>query len=42
VFEKRVLRNIFWPKGPDVTEHCRKLHIEELQDLYSPTIMQSN
>jgi hypothetical protein len=35
VFEKRVLRKIFWPKGADVTGHCRKLHIEELQDLYS-------
>jgi len=27
VFEKRVLRKIFWPKGADVIGHCRKLHM---------------
>ena len=39
VFEKRVLRRIFWPKRDEVTEEWRKLHIEELNDLYfSPNI----
>jgi hypothetical protein len=35
VFENRVLRRIFGPKGGEVTEEWRKLHIEELNDLYS-------
>jgi len=35
VFEKRVLRRIFEPKGDDVTGECRKLHNEELNDLHS-------
>ena len=30
----RVLR-IFWPKRDEVTEEWRKLHNEELKDLYS-------
>jgi hypothetical protein len=34
VFENRVLRKIFGPKGDEVTE-WRKLHNEELCDLYS-------
>jgi hypothetical protein len=34
VFENRVLR-IFGPKRDKVTGECRKLHIEELLDLYS-------
>ena len=34
VFEKRVLRRILGPKRDDVTEECRKLHNEELNDLY--------
>ena len=35
VFEKRVLRRIFGPKRDEVTEEWRKLHNEELHDLYS-------
>ena len=35
MFEKRVLRRIFGPKRDGVTEKWRKLHNEELNDLYS-------
>ena len=35
VFENRVLRRIFGPKRDEVTEEWRKLHNEELNDLYS-------
>jgi hypothetical protein len=35
VFENRVLRRIFGPKGDEVTGVWRKLHNEELHDLYS-------
>jgi hypothetical protein len=35
VFENRVLRRIFGPKRDEVTGGCRKLHNEELRDLYS-------
>ena len=35
VFEKRVLRRIFGPKRDEVTGEWRKLHNEELNDLYS-------
>jgi len=35
VFENRVLRKIFGPKRDEVTEEWRKLHNEELNDLYS-------
>jgi hypothetical protein len=34
VFENRVLRRIFGPKGDDVTEGWIELHNEELCDLY--------
>ena len=34
VFEKRVLRRIFGPKRDDVTGEWRRLHNEELYDLY--------
>jgi len=30
-----VLRRIFGPKGDEVTAECRKLYIEELNDLHS-------
>ena len=41
VFENRVLRGIFGPKGDGVTGEWGKLHIEELNDLYcSPNIVQ--
>jgi len=35
VFENRVLRRIFEPKRDEVTREWRKLHNEELNDLYS-------
>jgi len=35
VFENRVLRRLFWPKRDEVTGEWRKLHNEELNDLYS-------
>jgi hypothetical protein len=35
VFENRVPRIIFGPKGDEVTGEWRKLHNEELNDLYS-------
>jgi len=35
VFENRVLRKVFGPKRDDVTREWRKLHNEELNDLYS-------
>ena len=35
VFENRVLRRIFGPKRDEVTGEWRKLHSEELSDLYS-------
>jgi len=39
VFENSVLRRIFGPKRDEVTRYWRKLHNEELHDLYySPSI----
>jgi hypothetical protein len=35
VFENRVLRSIFGPKRDEVTGDWRKLHNEELHNLYS-------
>ena len=41
VFENRVLRRISGSKRDEVTEEGRKLHNEELNDLYcSPNIFQ--
>jgi len=34
VFENRMLRRIFWPKRDEVTAEWRRLHSEELNDLY--------
>jgi hypothetical protein len=40
VFENGVLRGIFGPKRDEVIVEWRKLHNEELNDLYcSPTIL---
>jgi hypothetical protein len=40
VFENRVLRRVFEPRRDEVTGEWRKLHNEELNDLYSlPNIM---
>jgi hypothetical protein len=36
VFENKVLRRIFGPKRHEVMGDWRKLHIEELHNLYSP------
>jgi hypothetical protein len=35
VFENRVLRRVFGPKSDEVTGEWKKLHKEELNDLYS-------
>ena len=35
VFENRLLRRIFEPKREEITWEWRKLHSEELNDLYS-------
>jgi hypothetical protein len=41
VFENRVLRRIFGSKRDNITGKCRRLHNEELNDLYcSPNIIQ--
>ena len=40
MFENRVLRKVFGPKRDEVTGEWRKLHNEELNDLYSlPSIV---
>jgi hypothetical protein len=39
VLEKRVLKRIFGPKRDEVTGKWRKLHNEELNDLYSSPIL---
>ena len=40
MFENRVLRRIFGPKRDEVTGEWRRLHKEELNDLYcSPNII---
>jgi hypothetical protein len=39
-FENRMLRGIFGPKRDEVTREWRKLHNEELNDLYcSPNVV---
>ena len=40
VLENWVLREIFGPKGYEVTGELRKLHNEELYDLHCPNIIQ--
>jgi hypothetical protein len=40
VFENRMSRRIFGPKRDEITREWRKLHIEELNELYcSPNIV---
>ena len=36
VFENKVLRGIFGPRGDEVTGEWRRLHNEEINDLYCP------
>jgi len=40
VFENRAVMRIFGPKGDEETREWKKLHNEELNDLYSPSIVQ--
>jgi len=35
VFVNRVLRRIFGPRGDELTKEWRKIHNEELNELYS-------
>jgi hypothetical protein len=43
VFENRLPRRVFGPKRDEVTAEWRKLHNEELRDLYpSPSIIRNN
>jgi len=42
VFENMVLRRIFRPRRDEVTGEWRRLHNEELNDLYSPTQYSAN
>jgi len=39
VSENKVLRRIFGPRRDEVTEEWRRLHNEELSDLYSSSIL---
>ena len=39
VFENRVLGRIFGPKKDEVTGEWRKLHNDEINDLYTPNIV---
>ena len=41
MFEKRVLRRLSGPKRDEVTGEWRKLHSEELSDLYSLELVQN-
>jgi hypothetical protein len=42
VFENRVLKRVFGPKRDEVTGEWRKLHNEELNDLYSLSKIETN
>ena len=39
MFENRVLRGIYGPKRGEVTGEWRKLHNEELKDLYASSLI---
>jgi hypothetical protein len=39
VFNSRVLRKIFWPKRDEVTVEWRRIHKEELHNVYSSQIL---
>jgi hypothetical protein len=37
MFENRALRRLFGPKGEEMGGDCRRLHTEELHNLYAST-----
>jgi hypothetical protein len=37
MFEKKVMKNMFGSQSVEVTRDCRKLHVDELHDLHSPS-----
>jgi len=37
MFEERVMRNMFWSQSVEVTRDWRKLHVDKLHDLHSPS-----
>jgi uncharacterized protein YbdZ (MbtH family) len=39
MFENRALRRVFWPERNEVTGGWRKLHNEELRELYSSSVI---
>jgi hypothetical protein len=39
VFDGRVLRYLFGPKGKKVTGNCRKLYVEETMNLQSTLLI---
>jgi hypothetical protein len=39
VLKNEMLRKIFWPMKKEITGHWRKLHNEQLHELYSPPII---
>ena len=39
MFENRAIKKIFGPKMDEVIGECRRLHNEELNDLYSSAIL---
>ena len=42
MFEKRVLRSIFWPRKGEVIGEGRQLHCDKLNDLLSSRLLSKN